>query len=81
MRKVTHNPQFWYNPNAKDAFWYAIKVITGRFYEAESIILKEPIYIRNYTKWVIKERWPEAEPILKQSYLWGKYCKDFNIKE
>jgi len=65
MRKVTHNPQFFYNPNADSAFWYATLVIEGRWHEAEPFIMREPMHAYRYAKFRMNARWIEAEKYIK----------------
>jgi len=77
MRKLIHNPQFFYNPNAKDAYFYAyvLNVIEERWPEVESIIMKDPKYACYYAREIIKGRWEEAEPfIIKDPHYAGYYA-------
>jgi len=45
------------------AYWYAHKVIKGRWEEAEPIIMTSPEETCYYARNIIKGRWKEAEPI------------------
>jgi len=76
MRKVIHNPQICYNPNAKNIYLYACDVLDGRWEEYESIVMKDPHYAVNYAIDILKKRWPDAEPyILKcpvSSYFYAQ---------
>lgn len=78
MRKVTHNPQFFYNPKADSAYYYTRNAIEGRWPEAEPIIMREPIYAYYYAKFSINTRWLAAEKYIKQDNLvWRAYQNYF----
>ena len=57
-----------YEPSAlktpRSAYIFALKVIKGRWPEAEDVILKDPQTVYDYTKRTIKGRWPEAEDVI-----------------
>jgi len=72
MRKVTQYPQFWYNPTAKKAYWYAY-VIKARWMDAESIIMKHQHWAYEYARFVINDRWLEAEDYILSSKWAKKY--------
>lgn len=66
--------------NPEDAYQYAIRVLKGRWEEAEPYIMKSPITAFRYAKFVMRERWPEAEPIIKTyDDAWMHYRQFFNI--
>lgn len=63
-------------------FWYAEKVINGRWEECEYVILMSVEYSYYYAKDVIKSRWVEAEPIIFSDEAYKtSYCNYFNIKD
>ena len=45
---------------------HALKVIKGRWSEAEPIIMKDPRYASWYALNIIKGRWPKAEPTIME---------------
>ena len=62
------------------AYWYAQKVIKGRWPEAEPVIIKDPYWAYLYAIYVIKGRWPEAEPvIMKRAYYWYLYKNNLEL--
>jgi len=67
MRKVTHNPQFWYNPNAYDAYRHALLVIKDRWTDGEPYIMKHPQWAYTYAFDIMGKRWLEAEHIIMKS--------------
>jgi len=67
MRKVTHNPQFWYHYDPIEAYWYAVDVIRGRCKELEPLIMTDPYTTYEYAKDIIERRWEEAEPFILRS--------------
>ena len=46
---------------AETAYWDALKVIKGRWTEAEAVNATDPQWAYEYAYDVIKGRWPEAE--------------------
>ena len=59
---------------------YALRVINGRWSEAEPYIMQNAADALWYSMDVIKGRWPEAEPIIKKyRYWWDEYCREFGI--
>lgn len=74
LRKVRRLPELenLILQDASAAYNYALKIIKGRWPEAEPIILSKgsPRTLFFYAKNLIKSRWPEAEPkILKSDYI------------
>lgn len=68
--------------NSLLAYAYAKELVGGRDRMAEQIILnnKSPFIAAQYAIDVIKNRWPEAEPIIRQSdYALDIYEEHFNI--
>lgn len=62
------------------AVWYAVRVIKGRWIEAEPYIMKHSYYSYAYAKFIIEGRWLEAEDIIKtDDFWWGRYCEVFDI--
>jgi hypothetical protein len=47
-----------------DAYWYAIRVLKGRFPEAEPYIAKSPYHAYLYASNVLMGRFPEGEPAI-----------------
>jgi len=61
---------------AQDTFKaYEYAVATGkRFLEAEPYIMKDPEMAFHYANAVLRNKWPEAEPYIKQDeYYWSRY--------
>jgi len=56
------------------AYYYARKVIKGRWPEAEPYIMKNSHWAYLYTRDIIKGRWPEAEPYMIGTG-WTQYIK------
>ena len=62
------------------AYYYARKIIKGRWYQAELNIMKDPRYAYTYALHVIRGRWPEAEDIIrKNKYCWEEYISFFPL--
>jgi hypothetical protein len=52
----------------------------GRWPEAEPAIINRPDYAAEYAKFILKRRWLEAEPIIKQKvHDWVRYKNHFGI--
>jgi hypothetical protein len=71
---------------AKDASWH---YKNGRWPEAEKAMIKSmegydidaENYAYEYAARVLGERWPEAEPYIRNNdYVWGKYKEKFGIE-
>jgi hypothetical protein len=71
---------------AKDSSW---QYKNGRWPEAEKAIIKSmeeyaidaENYAYEYAASVLGERWPEAEPYIRNNdYVWGKYKEKFGIE-
>ena len=60
----------------EEAYYYARKIIEGRWYQAELTIMKNPWYAYWYAREVIKGRWPEAEPVILNSSC-AQWYNDF----
>jgi hypothetical protein len=41
----------------------------------------KPLYLFKYAANSIKKRWPEAEPIIRNTGIWPRYKKHFGIKD
>jgi len=80
MRKVTHNPQFWYNPNAEAVYDYAVGIIDNRWPEAELYIMKDPKWAFYYALHTIKSRWEKAEPYIMKNPYYAYYYALYVIK-
>lgn len=53
-----------------------------RFKAAEPLILQDIVTSYKYARAVLGQRWPEAEPVIRQEpYWWNQYCKHFGINE
>jgi hypothetical protein len=69
-----------FKQNARDAFFYAWRILNDRWLEAEPIILQDSYASYWYAKDIIKGRWLEAEPtIMKSTVHYGWYVTDFNL--
>jgi len=79
-RVVTHNPQFWYNPNAIDAYWHAHMVIKARWTDGEPYIMQNPQVAYSYAYNVLKSRCVEFEPTIKGTYYQDLYEFTFKCK-
>jgi len=67
-------PEFWQHPSAPQwAYWYANRVLRGRWPEAESHIRQAPRWAYYYAYAILCGRWPEAEPYILQSPEYA-YC-------
>lgn len=65
--------------NAKYAYDYA-KHIGGRFPAGEAAILKSSWWSYQYAEKILKERWPEGEPIIFQDSTYGTlYVVDLGL--
>jgi hypothetical protein len=62
------------------AYWYAAKIIKGRWPEAEPIILKDAEASYWYAVDVMNSVWPEAEDSIAKSYYKEAYENMFNVK-
>lgn len=70
-------------------YWYAYYVLHRRRPQGEQKLLKgtqswgPSAYVLNkYTQGVVKDRWPEAEPIISKDKIeWADYKKFFNIQD
>ena len=47
------------------AYEYAVRVVRGRWYQAELTIMTDPFTAYEYARNVINGRWHEAEPYIK----------------
>ena len=63
-----------------DAYWYAIRVLKGRFPEAEPYIATRPIWAYLYARDVIKGRWPEGEAAIATDPGWAYQYAEYVIK-
>jgi hypothetical protein len=64
-------------------YLYVVCVVEGRWKEIEEKLCQEgdAWALWKYATEILKRRWPEAEPILKESTYWGLYCKEFGVKD
>jgi len=66
-----------YKNSPRDLFRYARDMISGRWPEAEPIIMTDLLYAYYYSRDIIRGRWSEAEPIIMSSseyaYLYALY--------
>ncbi len=53
------------------AYDYALRIIRGRWPEAEPYIMRDPVAAFYYAQDIIKGRWPEAEPIIMKDPQWS----------
>jgi AAA+ superfamily predicted ATPase len=65
--------------DAKASVDYA-NVLKSRFLQGENAILSDSRCVSDYTRWVIKERWPEAEIEAAKSGRLGHYCVDLALR-
>ena len=68
--------------NGSNSYWYA-HMLGKRFEAGEAAIIRDcPSMVTNYAQYIIKGRWLEAEPFIReyQNY-WSDYARAFNIKE
>jgi hypothetical protein len=71
--------------DAQQAQHYAKEVLKCRWKdigkpEVEDVIKEKAWPAFNYAAFTMKERWPEAEPIIKTSRMsWSEYTKRFNV--
>jgi lambda repressor-like predicted transcriptional regulator len=66
---------------AESAYFYARRVIEGRWPKAEMVIAKNPEWAYKYAQSVIKGRWPEAEMVIAKSKFWAhKYATEVRLK-
>lgn len=89
----TTNPFLPMNPSSpsSEAFNYCKEVVKGRCADLEPIIMKCPVSIFNYSKYILKKRWEEAESVLisgepESAYGWvavnyysSIYCERHNL--
>lgn len=71
-RASTWNLGFW-------LYWYASKVVRGRWEAAEPELLKMPGWAYWYARDALRARWPEAEPIILSGPLGRYYRHDFGL--
>lgn len=54
--------------------WYCKKITKGRFKEIEPFVLQSPECAFIYSKYIMKNRWEEAEEIIQSvDYYWQNY--------
>ena len=66
-------PKFY---NAKSAYEYIIKKNQGRQEEIESYLVEDPEYAYKYAKNILKGRWEQAEPYIRDSLYADLYEKN-----
>ena len=62
---------------------YARNILGGRFLKGEAMILTDAYLAYWYAEHIVKERWLEAEDVIKRgsnSLWWDWYCEHFDIK-
>jgi hypothetical protein len=65
----------------ESAFLYTIRLIGRRFRLFEPGILTDPKLAKRYADEVIKDRWFEAEPIIRRDVLeWSRYSRQHNLR-
>jgi len=61
-------------------YWYALRIIEGRWPEAEEYIKKDSVWAYWYAREIIKDRWHEAEEyIMKSPIFWIHYQEVFKF--
>ncbi len=57
-----------------------VGIYPGELRQISHIIIKQPNHSYWYAKNILKERWPEAEQVIKKDeYWWDEYCTTFNL--